>query len=277
MRVGLLVNVDANYKENIAEAKRLGFDFGQLCIWNMDFYTEENLKELKETLKKENFNPIALWCGWRGPVVWSHPQKYSTLGLVPDYLRKARMEDLSRGAKFAYDLGVASIITHTGFVPDDPYNPAHIAIVNELQWFCKELKERGQRFLFETGQELPITLNILINEIGLDNVGINFDPANLISGGRGNPNDAMEMLVSRVFCMHAKDAVPAKFGEVKGTQTVVGEGRVDFPCLIRQLKDFGYEGDIVIEHELHGRQDRNADIIKTKAYLEQIISEVYGK
>ena len=275
MKVGLLVNITENYKENIKTAKALGFDFGQICIWNMDFYTNENLKELKETLEKEEFRATDLWCGWRGPVVWSHPQKYSTLGLVPDYLRAVRMEDLRKGARFACDLGISTIVTHTGFIPDDPYHPTHIAIVNELKAFCMELKDRGQRFAFETGEELPLTLNILINEIGLDNVGINFDPANFVSGGRGNPNDAMELLGSRVFGMHAKDAIPPKFGEFGGKQTQIGEGRVNFRRLIEQLKEFDYDGDIVIEHEMANRADRNADIKEAKLYLENIISEIY--
>ena len=277
MKVGLLIDITKNYKETIRKAKAQGFDFGQICIWDMDFYTDENLQELKETLEKEQFRVTDVWCGWSGPVDWTYPGKYSTLGLVPDYLRAARMADLRKGAKFAYDLGVSTIITHTGFLPDDPYHPTHIAIVNELRVFCKELKERGQRFAFETGEELPLTLNILINEIGLDNVGVNFDPANFVSGGRGNPNDAMEMLGCRVFGMHAKDAVPAKFGEVNGKQTQIGEGKVDFRRLIQQLKDVGYQGGIVIEHEMAGRADRDADIAEAKIYLEKIISEIYGE
>ncbi len=277
MKVGLLVDINENYKENIHHAKELGFDFGQIAIWNMDFYTDENLAELKATLEKENFRATDVWCGWRGPVVWKHPEKYSTLGLVPDYLRAGRVEDLRKGAKFAHGLGVSTIITHTGFIPDDPFHPTHIAIVNELRSLCTELASRGQRFAFETGEELPLTLNIMINEVGLDNIGVNFDPANLISGGRGNPNDAMDLLGCRVFGVHAKDAVPPRFGDVGGRQVKVGEGAVDFPRLIRQLKDNGYTGDIVIEHEMAGRADRDADIRDTKIYLEKIIADVFGQ
>lgn len=275
MKVGLLVDIDKNYKENIRYAKSLGFDFGQIAIWDMDFYTNENLSELKATLEKEKFSVSDVWCGWSGPVVWGHPQKYSTLGLVPDYLRAQRIKDLKKGARFAYDLGVSTIITHTGFIPDNPYHPTHIAIANELRCLCTELEVRGQKFAFETGEEIPLTLNILINEIGTKNVGVNFDPANLISGGRGNPNDAMELLGSRIFGMHAKDAIPAKFGEVGGKQTQIGEGRVDFRRLFEQLKEFGYKGDIVIEHEMSGREDRARDIAEAKIYLEKLIAEVF--
>ena len=275
MKVGLLVDITEKYEEKIRHAKSLGFDFGQLVIWNMDFYTDENLAVLKKLLAEIDFTVTDLWCGWSAPVVWKYPHKYTTLGLVPKEYRATRLEELRRGGKFAYDLGVKSIITHTGFIPDDPAAEAHIGVVECLKDLCSELNERGQTFSFETGEELPLTLSIMINEIGLDNVGVNFDPANLLSGGRGNPNDAMELLGCRVTGFHAKDSVPAKFGELGGHQTPVGEGEVDFERLLNQLKKFGYKGDIVIEHEMYSRPDRDGDILKSREYLEALIKKIF--
>lgn len=272
MKVGLLVDITENFEEKIRHAKSLGFDFGQLVIWDMDFYTDENLRALKKLLAELDFTVTDLWCGWSEPVVWKYPDKYTTLGLVPKEYRAKRLEELRRGGKFAYDLGVKNIITHTGFIPDDPSAEAHVGVVECLKKLCAELKERGQTFSFETGEELPLTLSIMICEIGLDNVGINFDPANLVSGGRStNPCDAMELLGSRVTGFHAKDAVPAKFGEFGGKQTPIGEGKVDFEHLFRQLKDSGYTGDVVIEHEMYSRPDRDGDILKAREYLENLI------
>jgi sugar phosphate isomerase/epimerase len=152
----------------------------------------------------------------------------------------------------------------------------YIGVVKALKELCAELRERGQTFSFETGEELPLTLSIMMSEIGLDNVGVNFDPANLISGGRStNPCDAMELLGSRVTGFHIKDAVPAKFGEYGGKQTPIGEGKVNFKQLLTQLKEFGYKGDVVIEHEMHARPDRDGDIIRSREYIEGIISEIF--
>ena len=276
MKVGLLVDITENYKEKIHHAKELGFDFGQLANWNMDFYTDENLAELKAVLEEENFKVCSFWCGWTGPTIWKYPHMYRSLGLVPEYMRQKRMEDLYKGAEFAYKLGVDTVVTHIGYTPDNPYDPAHIAIVQCLRDFAATLEKRGQRFAFETGEEIPLTLNILINEIGHENVGVNFDPANLTSGGRGNANDAMDMLGCRVFGMHAKDAVPAKFGETGGHEVPIGTGKVDFKSLIQKLKDAGYAGDIVIEHEM-AKDDavRNQEILEAKQYLENIIKEVF--
>ena len=274
MRVGLLVDITEGFEEPIRHAKKLGFDFGQLVNWNMELYTDKNAAGLKALLSETGFTVTDFWCGWSAPVIWKHPEKYSSLGLVPKTYRKQRLEELKKGAEFAYKLGVKNIITHTGFIPDDPDAEARIGVVEALKELCTELQSRGQSFAFETGEELPLTLSMMITEIGLPNVGVNFDPANLISSGRGNPNDAMELLGCRVTGMHAKDAVPPKFGEVGGRQVPIGLGRVDFEGLLTQLKKIGYKGDIVIEHEMKGREDRDADIIAAKGYLEEIISEV---
>lgn len=274
MKVGLLVDIKDNFEEKIRHAKSLGFDFGQLVVWDMDFYTEENLQNLKKLLSELDFTVTDLWCGWSEPVVWKHPDKYTTLGLVPKEYRAKRLDELRRGAKFAYNLGVKNIITHTGYIPDDPSAEAHVGVVESLKILCSELKERGQTFSFETGEELPITLAIMINEIGLDNVFVNFDPANLLSSGRANPCDAMEFLGCKVTGFHAKDAIPPKFGDFGGKQMPIGEGKVDFERLFRQLKDFGYKGDVVIEHEMYTRDDRDGDILRSKEYLEELINSV---
>ncbi len=276
MKVGLFIDISDNFEEKVRHARGLGFNFGQLCVWNMDFYTEDNLAKLKALLDELDFTVTDLWCGWSEPVIWKHPEKYSSLGLVPKEYRAKRLEELKLGGRFAYELGVKNIISHTGFIPDDPNAEGRIGVVNALRELCVELKERGQSFSFETGEELPLTLSMVIQEIGLDNVGVNFDPANLISGGRANPCDAMELLGCKVTGIHAKDAIPPKFGDFGGRQVQIGEGRVKFEELLCQLRDLGYEGDIVIEHEMHSRPDRDRDILEAKAYLEAIIAKVFN-
>ncbi len=274
MRVGLVVDIDQNYEKQIKHAVDLGFKSGQLVVWDMNFYTYENLEGLKKVLAELDFEPTALWCGWTGPVIWSYPHMYTTLGLVPDWIRQKRLEDLERGADFAYALGIKTIITHIGYTPDNPFDPTHLAIVQGLKPLCKKLLDRGQFFAFETGEEIPVTLSMLITEIGYENVGINFDPANIYSTGRGNANDALKHLLPRVFGFHAKDSIPAKFGEPTGKQVLIGTGGIDFKNLITQLHESGYAGDITIEHEIQGTADRDAEIKDAKKYIENIINEV---
>ncbi len=275
MKVGVLINITENYREVILDAKKNGFDFGQLVMWDMDFYTDENARDLKAFLEEVDFKAISFWCGWSGPQQWGYPEMYKSLGLVPDWLRDRRLNDLKKGAEFARKLGIDLVTTHAGYLPDDPTHPTHVGVVQALKELCTELKKHGQKFSFETGEELPITLSLMIKEIGLDNVGVNFDPANLYINGRGNPLDAMDLLGDHIFGMHAKDAVIATFGNPKGKETQIGQGRVDFKALITKLKEHGYDGDIVIEREIPYGEERNRQIKESKIYLENIISEVF--
>ena len=65
MKVGLLVDIKDNFEEKIRHAKSLGFDFGQLVVWDMDFYTEENLQNLKKLLSELDFTVTELANGGR--------------------------------------------------------------------------------------------------------------------------------------------------------------------------------------------------------------------
>ena len=276
MKVGLLVEITENCEQQLRHAKKLGFDTVQISNWNMDFYTDENLTYLKALISALGLTVTDFWCGWSGPVDWKYPNNHKVLGLVPEKYRAQRLNDLKKGALFAYNLGIKSVISHTGFIPDNPEAEGHIGVVNALKELCGELKERGQTFSFETGEELPVTLGIVINKIGLDNVGINLDPANLISDGRANPIDALELFGEKVFCVHAKDAIPPKFGEAGGKQVPIGEGKVDFEKLIRILKANGFDKNLIIEHEMYDRENRDQDIKNARIYLETLINKVYN-
>ena len=182
------------------------------------------------------------------------------------------MEDLLKGAEFADALGVKDIVTHVGYLPDNPFHPDRLAVVQALRYICKKLKERGQRFLFETGEELPLSLVHLMNEVGLDNMGVNFDPANLIMNGRGScPAAALEFLMPYIQGFHAKDAKKLVAPECKKQEVPAGQGDVDMPRLIAMLKEKGYNGSITIERENYGSPNREQEIQQIKEYLTGLI------
>lgn len=74
-------------------------------------------------------------------------------------------------------------------------------------------------FNFETGQETPITLLLTIQDIGLDNLGINLDPANLLMYGKGNPQDAVYMYGDYIRGVHIKDELYPTDGRRLGKET----------------------------------------------------------
>ncbi len=273
MKIGILVELKGDVYECIAHAAKQGFTNGQISVWDMSLYNEHTVSELKRACADFNFEITAVWCGWSGPVDWSYPNMYLTLGLIPADWRAKRVEDLLKGAEFADALGVKDIVTHVGYLPDNPFNPDRLAVAQALRFICKKLKERGQYFLFETGEELPLSLVHLMKEVGMDNIGVNFDPANLIMNGRGScPAAALEFLMPYIRGFHAKDAKKLVAPECKKQEVPSGQGDVDMAKLIAMLKENGYEGSITIERENYGSPDREQEIQDIKAYLSGLIA-----
>ena len=132
-------------------------------------------------------------------------------------------------------------------------------------------KNNGQFFIFETGQETPVTLLRFIEESGLDNLGINLDPANLILYGKANPVDALTVFGKYVKDVHAKDGNYPTDSKHLGEQKKIGEGSVNFPALIAKLKEIGYDGNLTIEREIDNDAQRNFDTIDAKIMLEALI------
>ena len=140
---------------------------------------------------------------------------------------------------------------------------------------AQHLKKNGQYLLFETGQETPVTLLRCFETVGMDNLGINLDTANLILYGKANPVDALDVFGKYVRNLHAKDGCYPTNGHDLGIETRLGEGKVDFRALFSRLKELGYDSHVTIEREISGPQQL-ADILDARNYLQTIIDEIYG-
>lgn len=272
MNVGHLIFLEGDPYDRIREVAELGFRHGQLSVWDMSYHTPENAERILAACRDFDFTVTAVWCGWTGPADWRYPGMYASLGLVPDAYRAKRVDEILSGAALAQRLGVKDIITHIGYLPDDPNNRTHIEVVLAARYICQSIKKAGQRFLFETGEMIPNTLVQFMTEIGLDNVGVNLDPANLVINGRANPTDGARRLAPYIRGMHAKDAVHPIGTAPKGKEVAIGTGVVDFPAILAILKEAGYDGSITIEHEMKNTPDRCAELLSAKAYLEGLIS-----
>lgn len=109
-----------------------------------------------------------------------------------------------------------------------------------------------------------------MQDVGLDNQGINFDLANLILYGKANPVDAIEILGPYVQGIHAKDGLWPTNPRDLGKEVPIGQGKVDFTRIIERLKKLDYRGAVTIEREISGPQ-QVADVSAAKVYLEKLI------
>ena len=267
LRLGLIIGIGKDPDAAMAKVRDLGLPTSQVFV---DEFEMELFGKLRQSLEKHQIEATSLVVGGPGKEVWDFYQGPLTIGLVPRETRAARIAHIKKASDFAKQCGIQAVQTHCGFIPENPNDPVYketIAAMKEVVGYCKN---NGQNFRYETGQETPITLVRAIQDVGLDNQGVNFDLANLILYGKANPVDAIELLGPYVQGIHAKDGLFPTDPKNLGKEVPIGKGKVDFPRIIERLKQLNYQGAVTIEREISGPQ-QVADVREAKAYLEKLI------
>ena len=98
----------------------------------------------------------------------------------------------------------------------------------------------------------------MLEELEQPNVVVNFDPANMLLYGKGDPIEAVRVLAPWIRQVHVKDANQSADPGTWGEEVAVGTGQVDWPAFFSTLAEVGFTGDIVIERE--AGDQRVADI-----------------
>ena len=257
--------------ESLRKVAELGLGCCQLASWKPDIWTDEAASRVRAESEELGVRIAAFWSGYSGRKVWNLVEGPSTLGIVPEDMRAARVEELKRGGDFAKTLGAPATITHLGFIPEEPGDPRFEGVVKAVREIAAYLKQLGLEFWFETGQETPVTMLRLIEQVGTGNLGVNLDPANLILYGKGNPVDALDVFGRYVRNVHVKDGLYPTDPMKLGREVEVGEGRVRFPELVRRLSEVGFAGDYIIEREIGG-EGQKEKIAATVEYLQGLLA-----
>lgn len=241
----------------------------QVGVFDAAAYTAENAGKLKGAARRTGVAISALWAGWSPPAVWDFYAGPLTLGLVPAAYRGLRLRELLAASDFAEALGVSDVITHVGFIPENPNDPEYAGVVAAVRHLANYMKKKGQYFLFETGQETPVTLLRVIGDIGTGNLGINFDTANLILYGKANSVDAARMLGKFVRNLHIKDGLYPADGRSLGREVPLGQGEANIGEVLRVLYSLGYAGPLTIEREISG-EEQARDIAAARDLLREL-------
>jgi len=267
LRLGLIIGIGKDPDAAMAKVRDLGLPTSQVFV---DDFEVDLVGKLRQALEKHQIEATSIVVGGPGKEVWDFYQGPLTIGLVPRETRAARIAHIKKASDFAKQWGIQAVQTHCGFIPENPNDPVYketIAAMKEVVGYCKN---NGQNFRYETGQETPITLVRAMQDVGLENQGVNFDLANLILYGKANPVDAIELLGPYVQGIHAKDGLFPTNPKELGKEVPIGKGKVDFPRIIERLKQLNYQGAVTIEREISGPQ-QVADVREAKNYLEKLI------
>ncbi|MGH9437650.1 MAG: sugar phosphate isomerase/epimerase family protein [Terriglobia bacterium] len=234
-------------------------------------HLDDNLiQQLLTATEKYGITITALGTDGPGPYIYNFYDGPLTLGIIPRTYRAQRVEKLKKFSDFAKQLNIPAIRIHAGFIPEDPNDHLYREAVETLREVIGYCKRNGQDFLYETGTETPITLLRAIEDVGLDNQGVNLDTANLILYDKANPLDALDILGPYVKNTHAKDGLYPTNPRDLGNEVAIPHGKVDFPKIIARLKELNYQGPITIEREISG-PEQIEDVKRERDYLRTLI------
>jgi len=203
-------------------------------------------------------------------------EDYSTLesiratgGLRPDATWAKNRAAAAENAALARRLGIKLVSFHAGFLPHDQNEAERGKLLERLRVMARSFAKEGIGIALETGQETAATLLPVLADLAQERVGVNFDPANMILYGMGDPVEALEELGPFVRQVHVKDATPAQVPLTWGTEVPAGKGSVAwkqfFAVLDRQQPDV----DLVIERE--AGDQRVEDVRTAKALVERLL------
>ena len=268
-RLGLVTRV-RDPQADLAKVQGLGLP---TCFIYTDDYRPALATEVRSALDRYRIEVTGVESLGPGETVWDFTKGPLTIGLVPRRYRRQRLDALKRASDWGKLLDSPCLQTHCGFIPEDPNDPLYDETVQAVRELASHCQGNQQSFVFETGQETPVTLSRTIQDVGMNNVGVGLDTGNLILYGKANPADAVEVLGKYVRTVHAKDGLYPTDPRKLGTEVPIGEGRVDFRRVLAGLRQCGYAGALTIEREVSGPRQAE-DVRRAKAYLEKLMAEV---
>ncbi len=270
--IGVMFWGNKDPAQTLRELKELGVVCGQLGVpGDMDLSGAG--AAWKRELEDANFTINTVFAAYTGESYADIPTVKRTVGFIPQATRQGRERRTLEVSDFAAELGVPSIATHVGFVPEDTSDPDYIAVRELVRRVCDHAaRQHGQTFALETGQEAAPTLLDFIHDVNRPNLGINFDPANMILYGTGDPIEALGVLGEHVLSVHCKDGdwPPENVAGALGSEKALGQGAVGMDRFLRQLKHVGYKGPLTIERETDDAAQRIKDLRMGVGLMQQL-------
>jgi len=259
-------------RDGLDEIATLGVRCGQLGIaGDLELHTGV-AAQWKGALERAGFVLVTVFAAYRGEDYADIPTVQRTVGFIPRETRDERERRTYEVSDLAAAIGIGSVATHVGFIPEDTTHPDYIAVRDMVRRVAEHAAGHGQTFALETGQEPAHVLQRFLKDVNRSNVGINFDPANMILYGTGDPIEALSTLGPLVLSVHVKDGDwPAgDHGQALGLERPLGQGAVGIPRFVQKLKDIGFRGPLNIEREAENPDARLTDIRNAVVYLKQL-------
>lgn len=275
--IGVFTSVDAGLGVKLEVAQELGVPTIQLHAPAKSTRTQENATAFVQRLESMGIELTAVFGGFEGESYADIPTVVETVGLVPVETRAARTQEMKEIADFAHLLQCSVVALHLGFIPHDAADPLYAEVIDVMREVCDHAQGNGQNVHLETGQESAEGLLQFIADVERDNLFVNFDPANMILYGTGEPIEALKQVGGFVRSVHCKDGTWADNpGQEWGAEVPLGEGDVGMETYLRTLDELGYSGPLTIEREIAQEPERQKEEIGAAVRLLTELKEKIG-
>ena len=249
----------------ISQVKQAGLAHIQLGLAGLSVLDEKNKEQQIAQLRSAGITITGGMVGFPGEDYSSIARIRETGGFVPDHDWANRRAVTELAARLGQALGVPHISAHVGFVP--PRGQAgYDKVVDRIREVADLFGGYGLALLMETGQERAEELLEFLHDLKRANVFINFDPANMILYGAGEPVAAIRTLGNFIRHVHVKDATGSnKPGVDWGEEVPFGTGQVNPKAFLDALHGVGYTGPLCIE-----REAGNQRLVDVKSAVESL-------
>lgn len=278
--IGVFASVDAGLGVNFDVVKELGIPSIQLHSPHKENRNQQTADAFLSKCSDAGVTVTCVFGGFEGESYADIETTAKTVGLVPEDTRAARVQEMKEISDFAKMLGVGAVGLHIGFVPEDTNSDSYKDLIATTRDLLDHVKANGQNLHLETGQETADHLLEFIGDVERDNLFINFDPANMILYGTGEPIEALKKVGKYVRSIHCKDATWAPEGSrgtAWGAEVPLGDGDVGMENYLQTLHDIGYDGPLTIEREIPEEPaQQKADIGKAVSLLTDLREKICG-
>ena len=270
--LGVFASIDEGLGVDLDVAHELGVTTVHLHVPSRGSRTPAAVQDFSARLQALGLRVTVVFAGFEGESYADIPTVKETIGIVPATTRQERLVELKSIIDFTELLNVDATGLHIGCVPHDAADSEFSATVEATREACDYAAQKGINIHLETGQEPADVLLKFLKTVDRPNLFVNFDPANMILYGCGEPIPALKEIGPYVRSIHCKDANWSdRPGETWGQEMPLGEGAVGFDEYLKTLDEIGYSGPLTIEREIPQEPERQkAEIGGAVALLKRI-------
>jgi sugar phosphate isomerase/epimerase len=251
--------------------KEVGAATTQVALGDPNHATWKEGTSFIKALKQSHLEVTGTMIGYPGEDYTTPQTIRKTGGFGDPALRRERLDMFKKAVDMTCELGSKILLSHAGFVPE-PESPERSGFLDCLYEAAEYAGKREVTFAMETGQETAELLRRTLDELAMESLKVNFDPANMILYDMGNPIHAIEVLGADIVHVHVKDARPPSKKGSWGEEVPLGEGSVGMADFLEALAAIDYSGPLVVEREVGNQAQRVEDIRKGIQLLRKLIT-----